>query len=190
MGLCSFLVRIVQPMGTNILNMQLCYFSQYILLFTVGMIAYRRNWLLRIPYDFGMRWLRLALIAGSLMWIAVIGAMVATNTFNSINGGFTWQSAGFSFWEAFFCPGFCLGLTVLFREKFNRQGAFAKWMSDNSFSVYLFHPPILIAVTLAMRSLGAPKPVKFLVATLLATTVAFLASNYVFRRIPLLRRVL
>ena len=190
MGLCSFLVRIAQPMGTNILNMQLCYFSQYILLFGVGIVAYRRNWLLRIPYDFGMRWLRLALIAGSLMWIAVVGAIVATNTFNSINGGFTWQSAGFCFWEAFFCLGVCLGLTVLFREKFNRQGAFAKWMSDNSFSVYLFHPPILIAVTLAMRSLGAPKPVKFLVATLVATTITFLASNYVFRRIPLLRRVL
>ena len=31
------MVRIVQPMGTNILNMQLCYFSQYILLFGVGL---------------------------------------------------------------------------------------------------------------------------------------------------------
>jgi hypothetical protein len=41
-----------------------------------------------------------------------------------------------------------------------------------------------------MQGLPAPKPVKFLLATLLATTVTFLASNYVFRRIPLLRRVL
>jgi peptidoglycan/LPS O-acetylase OafA/YrhL len=190
MGLCSFLVRIVQPMGTNILNMQLCYFSQYILLFTVGIIAYRRNWLLRIPYEFGMRWFRLALIAGSLMWAAVIGGAGATHTEKLLDGGFTWQSAGVCFWEAFFCMGVCLGLTVLFREKFNRQGAFAKWMSDNSFSVYMFHPPILIAVTLAMQSFGAPKPVKFLAATLLATMVTFLASNYIFRRIPLLRRVL
>jgi glucans biosynthesis protein C len=190
MGLCSFLVRIVQPMGTNILNMQLCFFSQYILLFTVGIFAYRRNWLLRIPYEFGMRWFRLALIAGSLMWAAVIGGVVATHTEKSLDGGFTWQSAGVCFWEAFFCLGLCLGLTVLFREKFNRQGAFAKWMSDNSFSVYLFHTPLLVAVTLGMQGFAAPKPVKFLVATLLATTVAFLASNYVFRRIPLLRRVL
>jgi peptidoglycan/LPS O-acetylase OafA/YrhL len=190
MGLCSFLVRIVQPMGANILNMQLCFFSQYILLFTVGIVAYRRNWLLRIPYEFGMRWFRLALIAGSLMWAAVIGGVVATHTEKFLDGGFTWQSAGVCFWEAFFCMGICLGLTVLFREKFNRQGAFAKWMSDNSFSVYLFHTPLLVAVTLGMQGFAAPKPVKFLVATLLATTVAFLASNYVFRRIPLLRRVL
>jgi peptidoglycan/LPS O-acetylase OafA/YrhL len=187
---CSFLVRLAQPMGSNVLNMQLANFSQYILLFCVGLMAYRRNWLLRIPYEFGMRWLRFALIAGSLFWIGLVGAIVATNTFNSINGGFTWQSAGFCLWEAFFCLGICLGLTVLFREKFNSQGAFAKWMSDNNFSVYMFHPPILIAVTLAMRGFAAPKPVKFLVATVVATTLTFLASNYIFRRIPLLRRVL
>jgi len=190
MGLCSFLVRIVQPMGTNILNMQLCFFSQYILLFGVGIVAWRRNWLLRIPYEFGMRWFKSALIAGSLLWAAVIGGVVATHSEKSIDGGFTWQSAGLCFWEAFFCLGFCLGLTVLFREKFNRQGAFAKWMSDNSFSVYMFHTPLLVAVTLGMRGFDAAKPVKFLVATVLATTVTFLASNYIFRRIPLLRRVL
>ena len=49
---------------------------------------------------------------------------------------------------------------------------------------------VLVAVTLGMQGFAAPKPVKFLVATLLAATVTFLASNYVFRRIPLLRRVL
>jgi glucan biosynthesis protein C len=190
MGLCSFLVRIVQPMGTNILNMQLCFFSQYILLFGVGITAYRRNWLLRIPYDFGMRWFRLALIAGTLIWVAVVGCIFATHTEKYIDGGFTWQSAAICFWEAFFCMGICLGLTVLFRETFNRQGAFAKWMSDNSFSVYLFHTPVLVAITLVMRGLAAPKPAKFLLATLLATTATFLASNYIFRRIPQLRRVL
>jgi len=190
MGLCSFLVRIVQPMGTNILNMQLCFFSQYILLFAVGIVAWRRNWLLRIPYDFGMRWFRLALIAGSLLWVAVVGGIVATHSEKYIDGGFTWQSAGICFWEAFFCLGFCLGLTVLFREKLNRQGAFAKWMSGNSFSVYMFHTPVLVAVTLAMQSFGAPKLVKFLVATVLATTLTFVASSLIFRRIPLLRRVL
>lgn len=190
MGLCSFLVRIVQPMGTNILNMQLSFFSQYILLFTVGIIAWRRNWLLRIPYAFGMRWFKLALMGGSLLWIAVLGSIVATHSEKNINGGLNWQSAGICFWEAFFCVGICLGLTVLFREKFNGQGAFAKWMSDNNFAVYMFHPPVLVAVTLGMQSFGAPKPVKFLVAAVLATALTFLASNYIFRRIPLLRRVL
>ncbi|SPE61011.1 hypothetical protein SBV1_590029 [Verrucomicrobia bacterium] len=66
----------------------------------------------------------------------------------------------------------------------------ARWLSDNSFAVYLFHTPLLIAVTLSMRGLVAPKPVKFLIATLLGVAVTYLASSFIFRRIPLLKRVL
>ena len=190
MGLCTFLARIIQPMGTSIFNMQFCFFSQYILLFAVGIIARRRNWLLRIPYEFGMRWFRWALILGSLVWAAALVAIVATHTEKNVAGGWTWQSVVVCFWESFFCLGCCLGLIVAFRERFNGQGPFAKWMSDNCFAVYLFHPPVLIAVTLGMRSLTAPKPLKFLVATALATIATYAASFLAFRRIPLLRRVL
>jgi glucan biosynthesis protein C len=190
MGLCTFLVRTVQPLGTNVLNMQLCYFSDYVLLFIAGIYAWRRNWMARIPYSFGMLWFKLALIAGGLAWAAYMTAVVRTNALNRVGGGFTWESAALCFWEAFFCLGICLGLTVLFRQKFNRQDAFAKWLSDNCFSVYLFHTPALIAVTLAMRPFIAPKPMKFLVATVLGVTATYLASSLVLRHIPLLKRVL
>jgi glucans biosynthesis protein C len=190
MSVCTFLVRIVQPIGASILNMQLCFFSQYVLLFAAGVLARRCNWLLRIPYEFGIRWFGLALILGSLIWMMVLCATVATHTETRLAGGFSWQSAVVSSWESFFCLGVCLGLLVLFREKFNRQGPFAKWMSDNCFAVYLFHAPVLVAITLGLHGFIAPKPVKFLVATVLATITTYLASSFIFRRIPLLRGVL
>lgn len=190
MGLCTFLVRIVQPMGTSILNMQLCFFSQYILLFAVGILARRRNWLQRIPYRFGMAWLRVALVPGSLIWFGIMVLIKVNRAEGGINGGLTWPSAAICFWEAFFCVGVCLGLTVWFRDRFDHQGRFAKWMSDNCFSVYLFHTPILIAVTLAMGGFAAPKPVKFVVATLAAAILTWSASSLIFRRTPLLRRIL
>jgi peptidoglycan/LPS O-acetylase OafA/YrhL len=189
-GLCTFLARIVQPMGTNILNMQLCFFSQYILLFIMGICAWRRNWLLRIPYRFGMRWLKIALIVGSIAWLAIILSALGTHTEAKLSGGFTWQSAALCFWESFFCVGVCLGLIVLFRDRFNRQGKFTRWLSDNSFSVYVFHPPLLIAVTLMMRDLEAPKFLKFFLATALGAAVSYLASSLVLRRVPVLKRVL
>jgi fucose 4-O-acetylase-like acetyltransferase len=190
MGLCSFLVRIVQPMGASVLNMQLCYFSQYILLFSVGVLARRRNWLHRIPYSFGMRWFVLALTVGTLVWFAIVAQIAAQHTITKLNGGWTWQSAALCFWEAFFCMGICLGLTVLFRDKYNHQGKFTKWMSDNCFSVYLFHPPFLIGITLLMQGYNAPKPVKFLCATILAASITWLASGLIFRRLPLLKKIL
>jgi fucose 4-O-acetylase-like acetyltransferase len=189
-GLCTFLVRIVQPLGASILNMQLCYFSQYILLFVVGIHAWRRNWLLRIPYSFGIRWFALSLALGSLVWAALLFIVLKTHAESKLSGGVTWQSGLFSFWESFFCVGTCLGLLVLFREKCNRQGPLTRWLSDNCFAVYLFHTPILIAITLGMRGLAEPKPVKFLMATVLGVTATCLASSLIFRRVPVLKRVL
>jgi glucans biosynthesis protein C len=189
-GLSTFLVRTVQPMGTNILNMQLCFFSQYILLFIVGIWAWRRNWLMRIPYRFSVRWLTLVLTVGSLAWLGIILAALSTHTEAKLSGGWNWQSAALCFWESFFCVGICLGLMVLFRDKLNRQGKIARWLSDNAFSVYVFHPPLLIAVTLALRSLDAPKLIKFFGATVLGVAVTYLASSLVFRQIPALKRVL
>ena len=189
-GLCAFLVRIVQPIGTSVLNMQLCFFSQYVVLFIVGVYAWRRNWLLRVPYNFGLRWFFWTLVVGTVFWLALLFALLTTHSEARLSGGLTWQSAAFSFWESLFCVGISLGLIVLFREKFNYQGPVARWLSDNSFSVYMFHPPVLIAITLVLRGLDAPKPVKFLCATLLGVGLTYLASSLVFRRVPLLRRVL
>jgi glucan biosynthesis protein C len=190
MALCSFLVRVVQPIGASILNMQLCYFSQYILLFGVGTVAWRRNWLLRLPYRFGIRWLTLALTLGVAGWVGIIVTLLATHTEGQLTGGWTWASAALCLWESFFCVGVILGLVVLFRDKFNYHSTLTRWLSDNSFSVYVFHPPLLIAVTLALRGFDAPKIVKFLAASVLGVVIAYLASSLVFRRIPLLKRVL
>lgn len=190
MGLCTFVVRIFQPMGTNILNMQLCFFSQYVLLFWLGIQARRQDWLGRIPSSFGRRWLALALWAGGAGWAALVFGLLKTHSESQLGGGLTWQSAAFSFWESFFCVGVCLGLLVLFREKFNHQNGLTRWLSDNSFAVYLFHTPVLIAVTLAMHGWDAPKLLKFLCAWVLGVALSYAASSLFFRRLPLLKRVL
>ena len=81
-------------------------------------------------------------------------------------------------------------MLVLFREKFNRQGRVARWLSDNCFAVYMFHAPVLIALTLALQGWEAPKPWKFAAATILGVTLTYAASGLILRRIPGLRRVL
>jgi len=191
-AVCTFLVRVVQPNGTAILNMQLCNFSQYILLFVVGILAYRGNWLRRLPYPFAIRWWIAALVGGTLVWLAVVvgGGALSGTPLAVFNGGWHWQSAATALWESFYCVATCLGLTVLFRERFNRQGRWARLLSDNAFAAYVFHAPVLIAVTMAMHPFSAPAVVRFAVASVLAFLATLLLSEFVFRRIPLLRRVL
>jgi peptidoglycan/LPS O-acetylase OafA/YrhL len=191
-AVCSFLARTAYPIGTAILNMQPGYFSQYVILFTVGIAARRAGWLTRIPYDFGMRWFRIAWLGGIPLWFALFiggGALSGTDV-EVFKGGWHWQSAVNALWEALACAGTCLGLIVFFRERFNRRGKLAAFFADNSFAVYMFHPPILIGVTMALRGFGVPAIVKFAIATALATAASFLASHFVFRRTPFLKNVL
>jgi glucans biosynthesis protein C len=190
MGLCTFLVRIVQPIGSNVFNMQLCYFSQYVLLFTAGTYARKGNWLVHLPFAFGRFWLRLALCLGTFLWGAFAFALLKTHSEALVSGGLTWQSAVMSFWESFFCIGLCLGLLVIFRERFNCQSRLTRWLSDNAFSVYVLHPPLLIAVTLCFQGFAAPKLLKFVCATFAGLIASYLASSLLFRRIPLLKRIL
>ncbi len=191
LALATFLVRIPEPMGKAVYNMQLCFFAQYVLLFCAGILAYRTAFLTRLSYSFGMRWLWLGLAGGLVVWMTILplgGALAGK--LDPYNGGLHWQSAGFSIWESLVCVGVCLGLSVLYREKFNTNGTVAKVLTDNAFAVYVLHPPVLIALSLVLQPFGAPPLVKFVVLTLLAFSATLALSALVVRRIPGLKTIL
>jgi glucan biosynthesis protein C len=84
----------------------------------------------------------------------------------------------------------CVGLLAISREKWNTQGEVGKFLSDNAFAVYVFHPPIVILIARATVELHWPPLVKALMLTGLAATASFAASALFLRRIPLLRGIL
>jgi glucan biosynthesis protein C len=188
----TFFVRIFQPVGTSVLNMQLCYFAQYILLFSLGILFYRRNWLMSIPFRFGIVWFTLALTAGLVLWVLVLASagVLSGHEPTAIFGGLHWQSLLNCFWESLVCAGISLGVLVLFRDHVHAQDATSSFMSRNAFSAYLFHTPLLIVVTLALHRWSAPALLKFPVAGAIAVIVTFSLSEYVFRRTPFLRQIL
>ncbi|HET6255955.1 MAG TPA: acyltransferase family protein [Puia sp.] len=187
----SFFVRIPWPNGTSFYNMQFCYFSQYILFFIAGTLAYRQSWLTTMTKATGVWWGRVGRWGGLIVWFAVLilgGALTGQKA--AFSGGWTGQSAGLCFWEALTGVGLSIGCLALFRERFNRQGRWAKFFSDNAFAVYVFHPPILIAITLGMAGLHWPPLVKFVVAAALSIAASFTLCASVFRRIPGLKKIL
>ena len=187
----AFAIRLVQPIGTAVLNMQLSFFASYVALFVVGIAARRRGWLERIPYPFGMIWLKAALAGGTGFWLALfLFGIGPDGEISMINGGLYWQSGAYALWEAFFCVGACLGIVVIFRERFNSGGRLSRFMADNSFAVYFFHPVILILVTAALRNFSWHPLAKFAVAAAVAVPLCFVASELVLRRIPVVGRVL
>ena len=116
MASASFAVRVYQAVGTSVLNMQLCNFSQYIMLFSLGIVTYRCDWLEHIPFAFAMRWFVLALTVGVVLWFGVLasGGAFQGHQPTTIFGGLHWQSFLNCVWESFVCAGMCLGVLVLF----------------------------------------------------------------------------
>ena len=136
-----------------------------------------------------MLWFRLALAAGIPAWIALLaGGGLFSGNLKAFGGGWHWQAAAYALWEAFFCVGVCLGLIVLFRERANTRSRLSGFLADNNFGVYVFHTPILVAVSLALRQAAWHPLAKALSVAVLVLPACFLFAALV-RRVPGLRRL-
>lgn len=186
----AFLIRIVQPIGTNILNMQLCYFASYIVLFVVGIVAYRNDLFARISYRAGRRWLVGGIVLGFVAWFFLVGAAGDLGATSALQGGLNGWSAGYALWESFVAVAMGIGLIAVFRQKLNHQSPLLKTLTDNSFAVYMFHPVVIVPVTLLFSPVVLYPIAKWLVLCVICVPLCFAATHFVFRRIPLLKDVL
>ncbi|HXF22989.1 MAG TPA: acyltransferase family protein [Gemmatimonadaceae bacterium] len=191
MAAFTFVVRLVFPDGTSVLNLQLADFPQYILLFIAGTYFARGHWLQKLDYRLGVRWLAIVLPVGFAAWLAILivgGRMSGDGS--AYAGGWHWQAAAMNLWESFTCVAVAYGLLVIFRRAYNTQGRFEKVMSDNAFSVYVFHPPFVILGARLLHPIAAAPLFKFALLTIVACIASFALSAAVFRRTPVLRAIL
>lgn len=186
----SFMVRISYPIGTDVWNMQLCFFPQYIVLFCLGIAAYKTKWFEEISTKEGWFWLALALASVPiiLLPLMVLGGGVEGD-FAPYLGGLYWQAAFYAAWEQFYAVGMCVGLIVLFREKWDFQGPKTKKLSENAFAMYVFQMPFLVLFGIWLEPLGFNPLLKFLALTLLGIVSIYVFCEYVIRRNPFLRNI-
>jgi glucan biosynthesis protein C len=191
MGVAAFVVRLWLPMDWKIslLNLQIPFFVQYIALFIVGLIAYRRNWLVNLSDAMGKRWLVVAIVLVVLFVpMALAGGALELGT-EPFKGGWHWQALAYAMWESFVCVGMCIGLTYLFRRYGNQQGRVAKFLSPNAYTAYIIHAPIIVFTALALRNVEVYPLLKFGLAALIALPLCFMLSNLI-RKLPYADRVL
>lgn len=181
----AFSLRLVWPIGTGISNMQLCYFSSYVLLFCFGIAAHGNGWLERITYTLGLRCLIVAFL-GIAVLLAFIVYGVPLEGNEAFRGGLNWQSLFFSVWESFTGVFMSVGLAAVLRKHWNSQGAFVKGLSASAFAVYMFHAPILVLLAQLLRPVELAAFPKFLLLFALALPISFGAARLI-RATPLLR---
>ena len=192
LGALTFAVRLRFPINwaLGFFNLQLPFFVQYAAMLILGVVAYRRNWLMRMGKQTGRAWLA---FAGLLIFIVfpilfTSGGALQGDVAKFL-GGLHWQAFAYAMWEQVTGVTMIVGLTVLFRERLNHQGAIAREASAGSYTVYIIHVPVLILITLAVKDIRLYPMLKFALVAVVTVPLCFVLAAGI-RRLPLARRVL
>jgi glucan biosynthesis protein C len=199
LGLLSFVVRLWWPAGwqPKPFNLPMGYLLQYVSLYVLGIVAYRRNWFFKLTPRMGRDWSLITLMATLLIFGGLVvpsflqemGAAGTQQAGYALAGGFNWVAFGYALWESFVVVGVGIGLLVLFRQRWNHQGRVAKGLAASVYTVYLIHPVVLVGFAYALHVVALYPLLKWGIAVLITIPLCFLVS-LVIRKIPLVNRVL
>lgn len=185
-GAASFLVRLVIPVCQEFWHMQLGYFPSYIVLFVTGCIAARHRWLARIDEAYMRYWWRIALIALPTLPVAALSYRALAHAHLSVEGGFNGGALLYAMWEPFVAWGTILAPLWYFRTQV-RPERFHQ-LARRAYSIYCFHPPVIVGISVAIRGWGAPDAIKFLTVGTLSCAALYVLCGLLLR-VPLLTRV-
>ena len=194
LALASYLIRIIVPLGKSVLNFPtLAYLPQYLSFFVIGTIASRHNWFRTLPGTKGIVGFVAALVATlTLFPIAYISLLMALEDGAQQLPPFgygTWPSAVYALWDSIFAVGMVLAVIPLFRRFFNGQGKFGRFLSRQSYAVYIIHIPIIVFLAVALRGIELGTFLKFGMMAVIVVPTCFVVA-YVIRKIPGVSRIL
>jgi glucan biosynthesis protein C len=193
LAVASYLVRMIIPLGKSVLGFPtLAYLPQYLGLFVLGIVAYRRDWFRTVPGSMGAVGLAAAVLGGVMLFpLAFSGRLFSLEITPSLRQAFgdgQWRSAVYALWDSLFAVGMCLALVTLFRRFFNGQGRLGRFLSRHSYAVYILHIPTVVFLAIALRGVGLPSLPKFALAAGIMAPACF-AVAYLVRRIPGVSRI-
>lgn len=186
LALASYVMRIVMPIGVSIPIFgfpTLAYLPQYLSFFILGIMAFRRNWFQTIPGSMGITGFVVAGVS------TIVLAPLALNAGGAFLGNGTLQSAAYALWDSTFSVGICLALLTFFRRCLNRQTRFGSFLSQQAFTVYIIHIPVIVLLALALRGVHLESLLKFALAALIGVPLCF-ALAFLVRKIPFASRIL
>ncbi len=189
----GFLMRLQLAVGESWAGFpSLGYLPQYVALFTIGIVAARRDWLSQLSVRTAATGLGAAVVASVLLFpLAFSGqwfSLELTETLPEAMGDGSWRSAVYALWDATLAVGLLAGLIVMLRSVTRREGAFGRFLAQNSYATYFVHIPIVVYVAVLVGNVGFGHTGRLLLAAAIAVPVSFLAASAV-RKLPGASRV-
>ena len=194
LALISYLMRMAVPLGKSVLGFPtLAYLPQYLSFFVLGTVAYRRDWFRALPGSMGTAGFAAAVVISVFLFpLAFSGRLFSlelTPALGSAFGNGLWQSAVYSLWDSITAVGLCLGLITLFRRFAGGQGRFCRFLSAQSYTVYIIHVPIIVFIAFALRGIELGSLLKFGLAAVIIVPACFAVAFIVRKISPLSRKL-
>lgn len=181
MGVGSHLIRQYCPQdywtSLWILVFEPAHYLQYIMMFVLGLLAYRFDWLQRMSRTTGL---------GAL----IVGILLAAGNYLRIGG--TWSDLvwrWFGIYESLMCIFISFGLLWLYREYANHQSHLLRWCAVQSYGAFIFHLPLMLLVQNLLDKVWVGAFGKFMLVGTVTTILAFILT-WLVRLIPGVKRVL
>ena len=179
-GIVSFLVRLVFPVGWVVpaLGFQLCYFPQYIAFFAVGILAHQNRWLDQLSFQEGKRFVWLALVAVGIGFplLFVVSTKLGLSI-SQFSGGWNGQSLLLCFWEQLTGLSISMALLSYSKHYWGGRNAFLDKLARSTYSTYIFHPLVIISLSLLVAELPFNPLLKLTFVAPLAVIGSFLLGR-------------
>lgn len=182
-GAGALALRVYWPVGASVLGMQLGYFASYVVLFAFGAIAAGHDWLESLPSAKVQTWWRVACVAlPALPIVYFLGRAVPELRGSTL-------ACVYAFWEPLVAWGVILKLLFEYQRRFAVPSRFWSALGRRAYTVYIIHPPVLVAVAVAWRVVPANALLKFMVTGALSCALCFVIAGGLLR-LPTLRKLL
>jgi surface polysaccharide O-acyltransferase-like enzyme len=188
-GVVALVLRLKWPVGSEAFGLQLGYFASYVVLYAAGCMASRYLWLERIPVASVRIWRRVALVTLPILPAAYFLGAIVPGLRGQTSGGWNPMSVLYAFWEPLIAWGIILVLLVRFQQRYAVLDGFWRSLSERAYSIYVIHPPVLVGVALAWRTIPAPALLKFAVTGTITCGICFMLAGLLLR-IPGAKRIL
>jgi len=191
--LVAWVVRIEYPIDRwvpfLIFPAEPAHLPQYVSMFVLGILAYRGDWLRRLPTATGMVWLAIGLTAAAGYYAYDLVGSQSLPEIVAI-GGNNWRSLVFCTWEAFVCAGLGVGLLVLFRERLNGPPSrLLAAIVGAQYGAYIIHLLVALGVQAGLDGVALAPFIKFVIVTLIAAILSF-GIGYGAKKLPGVKKVL
>lgn len=164
------------------------YFPQYIVLFILGVAAYRNNWLNKLDEKLASTFLKISIVSIILLPVVFLIATPVSGDVSNFYGGATLESLFYSFWEPFVGIGIILKLLVAFKRRFNFTKPFLELASRCSYSIYIIQSLFIIALQKILSNIDMNVLIKVVIVTTL-TYALCLAVSSILVRTPGIKKV-